>query len=152
MSFLLVFVEDCLHLVMKLPVDLLQLRGDVLMHRAFAYPELFRCRAHCRVVFYYIMSEYDTSFLICFPKRIFLQKLHPRCINLFFTLLCPQGVPRTFPFSHFMRGTRDLCITRVYSDGKMCYSSRHRPPLPSEVSIHMANLCPHSLHLNSCRK
>lgn len=110
-SFLLVFVKDCFYFVMELAVYLLQLCGYVLMYRAFAYPEFFCRRAHSCVIFYYIMSEYDTSFLISFPKRIFLQlNSHPRCINLFFTLLCPQGVPRTFPFSQFMRTETDLCM------------------------------------------
>ena len=78
MTFLLILVQHCLYLVVKLLVHLLQTGGYILMHRAFTDPESFRRRADSRIVFHYIMSEYDTSFLICFPKRIFLQlNSHP---------------------------------------------------------------------------
>ena len=67
MAFLLVSVEYSLYLVVQLGIHLRQLHRDVLMDRAFAYPKLLCRRADRRVVFHYVMSEYDTSFLIIFP-------------------------------------------------------------------------------------
>mgnify|MGYP004493606587 FL=1 len=67
MTLLLVSVENSLHLVVQLGIHLRQLHRDILMDRAFAYPELLCRRADRCVVFHYVMSEYDTSFLIVFP-------------------------------------------------------------------------------------
>lgn len=64
MSLLLVAVEHLFDLVVELSVHLFKLRGYILMHRAFAYSELLCGTAHRGIVFYYVMSEYDTSFLI----------------------------------------------------------------------------------------
>ena len=99
---LLVFVQHGFHLVVQQLVHLLQPYRYVLVHRAFAYPEMFRRRADCRIVFNYIMSECDTSFLICFPFCIFLQfNSHPRRMMWFSLSLSPQRVCGRFFFTFY---------------------------------------------------
>lgn len=109
-AFLLVLVQDGFYLVVELLVYLLQPGGNVLVHRAFAYPEVFRRRADCRVVFYYVMSDCDTSFLINFPVCIFLQfKSHPRRMMWFSLSSYPQRVCGRL-FSHLMISYGDILL------------------------------------------
>ena len=146
---LFVLLKHRLHLVVQASVDLRKLRGDILMHSAFAHAKFLCSRAYCRLIFNYVMSEYDTSFLISFPCRSFLQCIsHPHCITFSFHSPLPAGSPRAFPFSQFMRKSQVLCM--------LCRECAHsfraqRPPLPSEVSYHTANRCPHRVHLTSWR-